>query len=62
MLWVNLIMDTFASLALATNPPDRGSAAGEALRTQHAPHLPLHDEEHRGPGFLPTCPHLYKDL
>jgi hypothetical protein len=22
MLWVNLIMDTFASLALATEPPD----------------------------------------
>jgi Ca2+ transporting ATPase len=23
MLWVNLIMDTFASLALATEPPTR---------------------------------------
>ncbi len=23
MLWVNLIMDSFASLALATEPPDR---------------------------------------
>jgi len=24
MLWVNLIMDTFASLALATEPPQDG--------------------------------------
>lgn len=23
MLWVNMIMDTFASLALATEPPNR---------------------------------------
>ena len=23
MLWVNLIMDTFASLALATEPPNK---------------------------------------
>jgi len=37
MLWVNLIMDTFASLALATEPPDEGQTLGTDEKPRH-PH------------------------
>lgn len=36
MLWVNLIMDTFASLALATEPPEHEKTLG----TKEKPRMP----------------------
>lgn len=36
MLWVNLIMDTFASLALATEPPE----SDKTLGTKEKPRYP----------------------
>ena len=37
MLWVNMIMDTFASLALATEPPDEDNTLGTDAKPRY-PH------------------------
>lgn len=42
MLWVNLIMDTFASLALATEPPDEAQTLG----TDEKPRLPHNRDDY----------------
>ena len=42
MLWVNLIMDTFAALALATEPPDEG----ETLGTPQKPRYPHNRDDY----------------
>ena len=48
MLWVNLIMDTLASLALATERPTEELLERKPYGRNKTINIPNYDEEHHG--------------
>ena len=52
LLWVNLIMDSLAALALALEPPTRRAVRPAAARARRAAHLPVDVDARAGDGCV----------